>query len=306
VTPSNIAFIGLGGMGSPMAQHLAANLSFSVKAWNRTQQNRPFVDRARAGGVEVVSTIQTAVTSADFIFTCVGDISDVESVIFGEGGIVHHARQGAIVIDFSTIGPQAARDIAQKLQPYNLHFLDAPVSGGDIGAQQGTLTIMVGGDRTDFDRVLPSFETIGKKIVHCGVVGSGQAIKLCNQVLCGINAIAFTEAILLAQQLGVDPHLTIDVCSTGAGGSWALANLAAKAVNGDFQPGFIVKHILKDLRLVDENLQQLDLPGVSLANRLFETVRDLDGAEQGTQALIRAYLDRRHSAIDTSTSDNVV
>lgn len=276
-----------------MARKLATQPNFLVKGWNRTQQGRPLVKLAQEQGVEIVPTIQAAVADADIICTCVSDVQDVERVIFGEGGIAHYAQHGAIVIDLSTIGPQAARDIAQKLQPYNLYFLDAPVSGGDIGAQQGTLTIMVGGDRADFDRALPVFNAIGKKIVHCGAIGSGQAIKLCNQVLCGIHMVALTEAMLLAQQLEVDPHLAIDICSSGAGGSWALANLAPKAVTGDFQPGFMVKHILKDLRLVDENLQGIDLPGVTFANKMFESVRDLGGAEQGTQAMIRAYQQHR-------------
>jgi 3-hydroxyisobutyrate dehydrogenase len=289
MTTINIAWIGLGGMGSPMAQNLATQVDFSVKAWNRTQQGRPLVELAHERGVELVPTIEAAVAAAEIICICVSDVQDVDQVIFGADGIVHSAQPGSIVIDFSTIGPQAARDIAEKLQPYNLYFLDAPVSGGDIGAQQGTLTIMVGGDRAEFDRALPIFNAIGNKIVHCGAIGSGQAIKLCNQVLCGIHMVALTEAMLLAQQLGVDPHLAIDICSSGAGSSWALANLAPKAVTGDFQPGFMIKHILKDLRLVDENLQELDLPGVTLANQMFESVRDLGGAEQGTQAMIRAY-----------------
>ena len=289
MSTTKVAFLGLGRMGSPIAQNLAAKPNFVVKGWNRTQQDRPLVKLAQKGGVELAPTIQAAVADADITFVCVGDVRDVDRVIFGEGGIVHYAKPGSLVIDFSTIGPQAARDISQKLQPYNLHFLDAPVSGGDIGAQQGTLTVMVGGNKADFDRALPVFNAIGNKIVHCGAVGSGQAIKLCNQVLCSIHMIALTEAMLLAQQLGVDPHLAIDICNSGAGGSWALANLAPKAVTGDFKPGFMVKHILKDLRLVDENRQELDLPGVTLANQMFESVRDLGGAEQGTQAMIRAH-----------------
>jgi 3-hydroxyisobutyrate dehydrogenase len=286
---TNIAFIGLGVMGSPMAQNLAANPDFKVTGWNRTQENRPLVDRAKERGVHVTSTIEAAVATAEIICICVSDVADVERVIFGAGGIASNAQPGAIVIDFSTIGPQAVRDMAQKLQSHHLHFLDAPVSGGDIGAQQGTLTIMVGGEPAYFDQALPVFNALGKKIVYCGAVGSGQAIKLCNQVLCGVNMVALCEAMALAQQLGVDPNLAIDVCSTGAGGSWALSNLAPKAVSGDFQPGFMVKHVLKDLRLVNESKAQLNLPGVALANNLFEIVHSLGGAEQGTQAMIRAY-----------------
>jgi 3-hydroxyisobutyrate dehydrogenase len=286
---TNVAFIGLGVMGSPMALNLAASKDFTVTAWNRTRQNRTLVDRASAGGVLVVPTIESAVRDADVICICVSDAGAVEKTIFDPEGIATHAAAGSIVIDFSTIGPQAARDISSRLQPYRLHFLDAPVSGGDIGAQRGTLTIMVGGLIADFDRVLPVLNVLGKKIVRCGEVGSGQAVKLCNQVLCSINMMALCEATILSQELGVDPHLTIDICSTGAGGSWALENLAAKAVEGDFQPGFMVKHMLKDLHLVAGNQAQLNLPGVALAAAMFATVRDLGGTEQGTQAAIRAY-----------------
>jgi 3-hydroxyisobutyrate dehydrogenase len=290
---THIAFIGLGLMGAPMAQNLSDRSEFTVTAWNRTQSGTPLVDKAKAHGVNIAPTIAAAVATADIICICVSDVSAVETVIFGGDGIAQSARSGSIVIDFSTIGPQSVRDIAHKLQPYNLYFLDAPVSGGDIGAQQGTLTIMVGGEKTAFDRALPVFEVLGKKIVHCGAVGSGQAIKLCNQILCGVHMVALCEAMVLAKQLGVDPELAIEVCSSGAGGSWALANLAAKAVNGDFQPGFTIEHILKDLRLVNENLHGESLPGVDLAEQMFQLVRDLGGAKQGTQAMIRAYTEHK-------------
>ncbi len=283
-----IGFIGLGVMGSPMSQNLA-KAGFAVKGWNRTQENRPLVTQAQNNGVDVVSTIEEAVNDANIICICVSDVPDVNEVIFGDRGIASYAPPEAIIIDFSTIGTQAAKEISTKLEPHNLRFMDAPISGGDIGAQNGTLTIMVGGDKTDYDRTLPLLQAMGKNITYCGAVGSGQAVKLCNQVLCSLHMVALCEAMELAKTLDLDPNLVIDVCSTGAAGSWALSNLGSKVATSDFEPGFMIKHILKDLRLVRESLKNRDLPGVTLANQKFETVRELDGSEQGTQAMIRAY-----------------
>ena len=286
-----IGFIGLGVMGSPMSQN-AVKAGFTVKGWNRTQENRPLVIQAKENGVDVVSTIQKAVTDAEVICICVSDVPDVNEVIFSDRGIAENAEQGATIIDFSTIGTQAVKEISAKLEPHNLKFMDAPISGGDIGAQNGTLTIMVGGDKEDYHRCLPIFQAMGKNITYCGAVGSGQAVKLCNQVLASLHMVALCEAMELAKTLNLDPNLIIDVCSTGAAGSWALSNLGSKVATSDFKPGFMIKHILKDLRLVRESLKDKDLPGVTLANQMFETVRELGGAEQGTQAMIRAYLER--------------
>lgn len=283
-----IGFIGLGVMGSPMSQN-AVKAGFTVKGWNRTQSDRLLVTQAKANGVDVVSTIQEAVVDADVICICVSDVPDVNEVIFGDRGIAQNAPAGRVIIDFSTIGTQAAREIATKLEPHGLSFMDAPVSGGDVGAQNGTLTIMVGGERTDYDSYLPVFQAMGKNITYCGAVGSGQAVKLCNQVLASLHMVALCEAMELAQTLNLDPNLVIDVCSTGAAGSWALSNLGSKVATSDFAPGFMIKHILKDLRLVQESLEDKHLPGVTLANQMFEAVKKLGGAEQGTQAMIRAY-----------------
>lgn len=289
-TSMSLSFIGLGGMGSPMSQNLSKK-GFRVKGWNRTQKGRPLVAQARDLGVEITSTIKEAVTEADIVCTCVSDVADVEQVIFGEGGIAQYAQPGTILIDFSTIGPKAVQAIAQKLEPQGLHFLDAPVSGGDVGAQNGTLTIMVGGEKSHYDQSLPIFEAMGKNITYCGPVGSGQAVKLCNQVLCAVHMVALCEAMNLAKIFDLDPNLMIQVCSTGAAGSWALSNLGPKVASSDLAPGFMVKHILKDLRLVQESLGDLQLPGTTLADQMFKAVKALGGEEQGTQAMIRAYLD---------------
>ena len=247
---------------------------------------------ARQAGATVVPSLGEAVASADITFTCLGDIPDVEAVILGPEGVVHFAQPGSLVVDMSTIGPEAARKIGRELQARGLRFLDGPISGGDVGAQQRTLTIMVGGDKGDFEECKPLLEAIGKTIRLCGPVGSGQAVKLCNQVLAALQMVALCEALKLAELQEIDPNLIIEVCSTGAAGSWALTNLGPKIVASDFQPGFMIQHILKDLRLVQETLPDSgeNLPGVELADRLFKIVRDLDGGQQGTQAMIRAYL----------------
>ena len=285
-----IAFLGLGTMGAPMTANLVKN-GFSVTAWNRTL-NRPGVEIAQKAGATIVKSIQEAVTDMDIICTCVGDVPDVEAVILGEGGIINFAKPGALIIDFSTIGSHAARHIATELEKHKLRFMDAPISGGDIGAQKGTLTIMVGGNSQDFEQAKPVFEAMGKTIRLCGAVGSGQAVKMCNQSLGAVHMVALCEALLLAKEQGIDPNLIVEVCSTGAAGSWALSNLGTRIIESDLNSGFMIKHMLKDLRLVQETTQE-NLPGVTLADRLFKIVRELDaGAEQGTQAMIRAYEER--------------
>jgi 3-hydroxyisobutyrate dehydrogenase len=221
-----------------------------------------------------------------------GDVPDVEAVLLGQNGVIDHAQPHSLIVDFSTIGRDAAQAIAQRLAAQQRRFMDAPVSGGDIGAQQGTLTIMVGGELGDFAQVQPYLQVLGKNIIHCGPVGSGQAVKLCNQVLAGIHMVGLCEAIALAQIQGIDPALMVRVCETGAAGSWALSNLGPKIIADDLEPGFMVQHILKDLRLVQETLAQASatFPGVALAEQQFQQVSQLlNGDRQGTQAMIRRY-----------------
>lgn len=283
-----LAFLGLGVMGGPMTANLARG-GYQIKAWNRTQ-NRPGVAMAEMAGATIVSTIADAVSDAEIIFTCLGDVPDVEAVILGDQGVVSFAQPGTLIVDMSTIGPNAARHLGAELHKKNLRFLDAPISGGDIGAQQGTLAIMVGGDAVDFAQCQPYFQVMGKTIKLCGPVGSGQAVKLCNQVLASLHIVAVCEALQLAEKQQIDPQLVVDVCSTGAAGSWILNHLGPKVIASDFAPGFMIKHILKDLRLVQESLGDQNLPGVELADRLFKIVQALEqGSEQGTQAMIRAY-----------------
>ena len=247
-----LALIGLGLMGGFMAANLAKK-GFAVNGWNRTP-NRPGITIAQGAGATICPSFETAVREAEVIFTCVGDVPDVNEVIFE----------------------------------------DAPICGGDIGAKQGSLTIMVGGEKKDFDECLPYFEAMGKNIIYCGSTGNGQAVKMCNQALCAVHMVALCEALKMAEKQDIDPNLMIEVCSTGAAGSWALGNLGPKMTESDLEPGFAIKHLLKDLRLVQEIMAQSEyqLPGVTLAENFLKVVANLDngeGKEQGTQAMIRYY-----------------
>ena len=273
-----------------MAANLARN-GYRVLGWNRTS-DRSELKIAADAGVTIADSIEQAVADTDVIFTCLGDVPDVREVLLGNTGVITYAKAQALVVDMSTIGSKAAQEIAQQLNKHQLRFMDAPVSGGDIGAQQGTLTIMVGGDSQDFAQCQPYFAAMGKNITLCGAVGSGQAVKMCNQILCALNMIGLCEAMQMAEHQGIDPKLIVEVCGTGAAGSWALSNLGQKIIDGDYEPGFALKHIIKDLRLVQDIAQDIKLPGTQLSDRLFKAVAAMENgsaAELGTQAMIRAY-----------------
>lgn len=287
-----IAYLGMGIMGSNMAVNLV-RAGYRVMVWNRTE-GTDGVKRASDAGATVCETIEKAVRNAGIILSCLGDVKDVDQVLAGDSGVANFARKKSIVVDMTTIGPAAARKVASKLAGKEIEFMDAPVTGGDIGARDATLTIMAGGSESSFERVEPVLKKIGKTVRLCGAVGSGQALKLCNQVLCAVNMIAVSEALLLAERLGVDQALVVDVLSGGAGGSWALSNLGPRILRQDFAPAFALKHMIKDLRLVDENLSSKSniLVGTKLAEALFKSLGEDDetiyGA-LGTQAMIQAY-----------------
>jgi 3-hydroxyisobutyrate dehydrogenase len=290
-----LAFLGLGVMGKAMYINLVKS-GHPIKAWNRSRNSPHVQSLPPEFQLNLVDTVSEAVREANIIFTCLGDVPDVEEVLFNSQGVMKFAQPNSIIVDFSTIGSQAAQKIAEKLQTKNIRFLDAPVSGGDIGAQQGTLTIMVGGNLADFQECEPYFNILGKNITYCGSVGSGQGVKLCNQVLASLHMIGVCEALKLAEIQGIDPNLVVKVCSTGAAGSWALSNLAPKIIDSDYNPGFMIKHILKDLRLVRETLNENShLPGVELAQKLFEITAELnegEGYNLGTQAMMKSYFSR--------------
>jgi 3-hydroxyisobutyrate dehydrogenase len=291
-----VAFLGLGVMGGAMAANLVKR-GYSVLGWNRTK-DRPTIATFTSVGGTLAESLKDAVSEADVVFSCLGDVPDVTEVLIGDHGAMHFARANTLFIDTSTIGSDAAKKIGNALMHDGLRFLDAPVSGGDVGARNGTLTFMVGGNPEDLQECLYLFEAMGSNIKHCGAIGSGQSVKLCNQTLVSVYMLALCETMLFAEKMGLDPRLIVDVCGSGAAGSWALTNLGMKVATGDYQPGFAIKHMLKDLRLVQEisDRQDLDfpvdLPAIALAMQNFQKVSQLDdgqGAEQGTQAMIRAY-----------------
>jgi 3-hydroxyisobutyrate dehydrogenase len=283
-------------MGGAMAANLVKR-GYSVLGWNRTK-DRPMIATFTSVGGTLADSLEDAVKEADVVFSCLGDVPDVTEVLIGDHGAMHFAKANTLFIDTSTIGSDAAKTIGNALMHDGLRFLDAPVSGGDVGARNGTLTFMVGGNPEDLQECLYLFEAMGSNIKHCGAIGSGQAVKLCNQTLVSVYMLALCETMQFAEKMGIDPRLIVDVCGSGAAGSWALTNLGMKVATGDYQPGFAIKHMLKDLRLVQEisdrqNLDfPVDLPAIALAMQNFQKVSQLDdgqGSEQGTQAMIRAY-----------------
>jgi len=281
-----VGFIGLGIMGGPMALNVL-KAGFPLTVWNRTVSRTASL--VEAGAARGASAADVAARS-DITVTIVSDTPDVEAVILGTDGVLSGATAGSVVVDMSTISPSATRRIARALAAKDVAMLDAPVSGGDAGAIAGTLSIMVGGEREVFDRVRPVFEAMGKTITYCGPSSSGQATKLCNQVIGALNLLAMCEGITLGQKCGLDVTTLLEAVSAGAAGSWMLANLGPRIARGDLAPGFMVKLQQKDLRLVMEAASETgtSLPGAMLVHQLFNAVQAADGGDLGTQALITA------------------
>jgi len=282
-----VGFVGLGIMGKPMALHLL-EAGFPLTVYNRTASKcRPL---AEAGAVVANSPAEVARRSEATIII-VNDTPDVESVLFGPDGAAEGLGAGKVVIDMSTVSPDATQRWAEQLRQMGVEMLDAPVSGGERGAQQGTLTIMVGGNRQTFERCLPLLEAMGKNIVWVGPNGSGQRVKLVNQLLCGIHVVAMDEALTFAREAGLDLSRTLQVVSSGAAGSWILSNLGPKVVAGEYHPGFKIKLQQKDLRLARESVEKLglELPGLEHAyQQLTKAVKQGLG-ELGTEGLIKLY-----------------
>lgn len=280
-----VGFIGLGIMGQPMALHLV-RAGFPLTVYNRTtEKGRPVVE---AGAVQVDSPRAVAERS-EFIITMVTGPADVKEVVLGPNGVIEGAKPGSVVIDMSTISPRTTREIAEALKEKGIDMVDAPVSGGDIGAKKATLTIMAGGDAPVVERCMPIFEALGKKITHIGPIGSGQVAKLVNQVLVCINLLATAEALTFAAKAGVDPAKVLEAVSAGAAGSWQLSNLGPRMIEGDFEPGFMIKLLQKDLRLALEEADDLHLPllGTGLVHQLLRQAEAQGLGDAGTQALYR-------------------
>lgn len=280
-----IGFIGIGVMGKSMTKNLI-KAGFPVCIYTRTKEKAADLLK---NGVEWKTSPKDVAKSADIIITMVGYPKDVEEIYFGDMGILNNAKPGTYVIDMTTSSPLLAKQICQVAQSKGIIALDAPVSGGDIGARDGKLAIMVGGEESAFEKLQSVFSALGTTIRHLGPAGAGQYTKMCNQIAIASNMMGVAEAICYAKKVGLDPTAVLETISTGAAGSWSLTNLAPRMIKNDFAPGFFVKHFIKDMKIAIESAREinLNLPGLVLAEQLYEQLANEGGENYGTQALIK-------------------
>ncbi len=285
-----IGFIGLGVMGKSMALNLI-RAGYQLMVYNRTQDKAS--ELLEAGAIWAESVRELAQVS-NVVITMVGLPSDVEEVYFGDGGILACAQSDAYVIDMTTSQPTLAQQIYNTALEKGIHSLDAPVSGGDVGARNGELSIMVGGDVDAFNAMLPIFNELGTNIVFQGKSGSGQHTKMSNQIAIASNMIGVCEAIAYAKRVGLDPRKALQSIDKGAAGSWSLTNLAPRMIEHDYRPGFFIKHFLKDIKIALEVSESIDLytPGLNLAFELYEKLSENGEDSSGTQALFKMYDDQ--------------
>lgn len=281
-----IGFIGLGIMGQGMARNLL-NAGFDLRVWNRTAGR---MDELAAAGAKTATSPADLASSCGIIIICVSDTPDVEEVILSENGVIQGAKPGTLVIDMSTISPKITKDIAVQLSENEVHMLDAPISGGSEGAAQGTLSIMVGGQKEQVARAMPYFQAMGKNITHVGDHGAGQTVKLVNQILVVINMLAVSESLIFAQAGGLDLQKTLDAVTQGAAGSWMLSNRGPQVVNRDWRPGFTIDLQQKDLRLVLEAADQMGVPAIatSFVFNLYRSLQSQGLGGEGNHALVKS------------------
>jgi 3-hydroxyisobutyrate dehydrogenase len=229
---------------------------------------------------------------ANVIITIVGYPKDVREVYLGENGIIENAKAGSYLIDMTTSSPKLAKEIYEAAKARNLHALDAPVSGGDVGAKEARLSIMVGGDAEAFEEVKPIFEVMGKNIVLQGGAGAGQYTKMSNQIAIASNMLGVCEAMAYAIKAGLDPKVVLKSIESGAAGSWSLSNYTPRMLSGDFEPGFYIKHFIKDMKIALESAKELGLktPGLELALSIYEELAERGEENSGTQALFKYYM----------------
>lgn len=282
-----IAFIGTGVMGKSMAGHLM-DAGHELHIYNRSRSKAH--ELVRRGAVWH-DTPAECVEDVKVVFTIVGYPKDVEDVYFGGEGILQACSQGTILVDMTTSDPVLAVRIAGAAAEKGCASLDAPVSGGDVGAQNAALSIMVGGDTQTFDKVLPLFECMGKNIVYQGPAGSGQHTKMSNQIAVAAGMLGVSEALAYARKAGLDPETVLKSIESGAAGSWVLSNLAPRMIQGNFDPGFYVKHFIKDMKIALDSAEKinLDAPGLRLVLERYKEIEAGGGGDLGTQALYKLY-----------------
>lgn len=285
-----IGFIGTGVMGRSMAVNLMKS-GFKVIVYNRTKAKaQELIEK----GAAWKDTVAEVAREANVIITMVGYPKDVREVYLGENGIIKNAKPGSYLIDMTTSSPKLAKEIYEAAKEKSLYALDAPVSGGDVGAREARLSIMVGGDPEVFEAMKPIFEAMGKDIVLQGGAGAGQYTKMSNQIAIASNMMGVCEAMAYAKKAGLDPKKVLQSIATGAAGSWSLSNLAPRMLSGDFEPGFYIKHFIKDMKIALESARELGLktPGLELALSLYEKLAEKGEENSGTQALFKYYIDK--------------
>jgi 3-hydroxyisobutyrate dehydrogenase len=280
-----VGFIGIGVMGKSMAEHLLA-AGYSLIVYTRTEEKAE--ELVKKGAIWANNSMEVA-KNANVIMTMVGYPSDVEEIYFGEHGLIKNGQKGSYLIDFTTSAPSIAVRIYTAAKEKGLHAIDAPVSGGDIGAREAKLSIMAGGDKEVFDAIHPLLTLLGTNIVYQGKAGAGQHTKMCNQIAIASNMIGVCEALVYAENAGLDPETVLKSITTGAAGSWSLSNLAPRILDGNFEPGFYIKHFIKDMGIAIEEAKQmgLEVPGLTLSKSLYDKLAELGEENSGTQALYK-------------------
>jgi 3-hydroxyisobutyrate dehydrogenase len=294
----SVGWVGTGVMGSAMCGHLLA-AGFPVKVFNRTKEHAlPLVEQ----GAQWCSSPAETAEGVDLVVTIVGYPSDVRQVVLGEQGVLTTAAGGTTIVDMTTSDPQLAKEIFDAAAAKGVGSLDAPVSGGDVGARNASLVIMVGGQEEAFDKALPVFQRLGKAVTYEGGPGSGQHTKMVNQIAIASGMIGVCEALLYASRAGLDVAKVIDTISPGAAGSWSLTNYGPRALRGDFEPGFKIDHFIKDLGIAlgEARLMALSLPGLALAQQLYIAAAAQGRGQKGTHALLLALA--QMSDVDWKTS----
>ncbi|WP_019153000.1 NAD(P)-dependent oxidoreductase [Robertmurraya massiliosenegalensis] len=280
-----IGFIGIGVMGKSMATNLL-KAGYPVIVYTRTKEKAKSLLEE---GAEWADTSKEVAQKANVIITIVGYPTDVREVYLGENGVIPNGNKDTYLVDMTTSTPSLAAEIYEEAKKKGMHALDAPVSGGDIGARDGKLSIMVGGDEEDFEKVLPIFNILGTNIVYQGKAGSGQHTKMCNQIVIASGMIGVSEAMAYAVKSGLDPETVLKSISSGAAGSWSLSNLAPKMIEGNFEPGFYIKHIIKDMSIALEEAENMGMeaPGLALALSMYKELAERGEENSGTQALYK-------------------
>jgi 3-hydroxyisobutyrate dehydrogenase len=283
---TRIGWIGTGVMGSSMCGHLV-DAGYQATVFNRTESKTAAL---AAKGAKVAASPREVAEASDVVFTIVGYPRDVREVVLGEQGTLAGAKAGSILVDMTTSEPALAVEIAEAARAKGVHAVDAPVSGGDVGAREARLSIMIGGDQAVVDSLQPLFSLMGKTIVRQGGPGAGQHTKMVNQVLIASNMIGVCEALLYGYKAGLDVETVMQSVASGAAGSWSLSNLGPRMIADNFEPGFFVEHFLKDMgiALAESRRMNLALPGLALAEQLYRAVAAQGFGRKGTHALLLA------------------